>query len=119
MTDRNSPREWWWPAIAAALAVIVIAVLWPLRTVGQVCILIYPPPPGCGSPVPQFAVLGAIALIIVLLGAIAVVWFTASGPRVPMILLTAGILAVGVIALALVQLSQAGAFDPPYPMPVE
>lgn len=114
MTDTTPTRRpWHWLVIAGVAAVVGIAVLWPLRTVGQVCILIYPPPPGCGSPVPQITAIGGIALIVALLTAIAVVWFIIPAPRTTIIALTVGIVAVTVLAAALVAISQTGIWDPP------
>lgn len=111
-------RPWLWLVIAGVVAAIAIAVLWPLQTVGQVCALIYPPPPGCFSPVPGIASIGGIAIVIALLIAIAVVWFTMPAPRTALIVLTGAIVVVTILAAGLVALSQTGVWDPPV-MPIE
>ena len=98
--------------IGVALALVGIAVLWPLQYVGQVCVMIYPAPPGCGAPQPAVAALGGIALLIALLAAEVVFFVTAARPRVPLILLSAGMVAVVALAAAIVALSQTGIWDP-------
>lgn len=119
MTDTTTPsRPWLWLVIAGVVAAISIAVLWPLQHVGQVCVLIYPPPPGCFSPVPPIASIGAIAAIVALLVAIAVVWFTMPAPRTAVIVLTGAIVLVALIGAGLVVLSQTGIWDPPV-LPIE
>ena len=105
-----------WLAIGGGLAALSIALLWPLREVGQVCIAIYPPPPGCGSPVPSVAVTTGIALIVALVAAMVVVTLTAPS-RWPIVVAGAAlIVAVAVTVAALVMLSQTGIWDAPLPV---
>jgi hypothetical protein len=104
------PRPWL--IIASALAAVSIAILWPLQQVGQVCILIYPAPPGCGADEPRWVPLVAIGLIVALLAAAFVVYFTRPAPRTPLMILTGAILVVLLVAYAIVWLSQTGIWDP-------
>ena len=104
-----------WLAIGAVLAVVGIAVLWPLQQVGQVCVMIYPAPPGCGAEEPRWVPLVGIGLVIALLAAQVVLYFTAPRPRTPLILLSAGIVVVILLAVAIVALSQTGIWDPYQP----
>jgi len=49
LTSRRG-RAWIWPAIATVAAVIAIIVAWYLAIPRyEVCIAIYPTPPGCGG----------------------------------------------------------------------
>ena len=111
-TPSSRPRLW--IAIGAVLSVVAIAVLWPLQQVGQVCIMIYPAPPGCGADEPRWVPLVAIGLVVALLAAQVVVYFTVPRSRTPIILLSAGIVVVVLLAAAIVALSQTGIWDP-YP----
>ena len=113
-TPSNRPRLW--IAIGAVLSVVAIAVLWPLQQVGQVCIMIYPAPPGCGADEPRWVPLVAIGLVIALLAAQVVVYFTVQRARTPLILLSAGIVVVVLLAAAIVALSQTGIWDPYQPL---
>ena len=129
MTDSAAPstpspsRARLWLAIGGGLAALSIALLWPLREVGQVCIAIYPPPPGCGSPVPSVAVFAGIALIVALVCAMVVVTLTAPARWPLVVVFAAFIVAVAVIAAGIVVLSQTGVWDAPpidfAPLPVE
>lgn len=115
-TDRipvTRPRLWL--AIAAVLAVVSIAVLWPLQQVGQVCILIYPPPPGCGAEEPRWVPLVAIGLIVAALAAAVIVYFTVDSPRPVLVALCGAMLAILLVAAGVVALSQTGIWDPVYP----
>ena len=115
--DRTpSTRPRLWLALGAVLAVVGIAVLWPLQQVGQVCILIYPAPPGCGADEPRWVPLVAIGLVIALLAAQVVVYFTVPRARTPLILLSAGIVVVVLLAAGIVALSQTGIWDPHQPL---
>lgn len=118
MTTERTPstRPTSWLVIGAVLSLAGIAVLWPLQTVGQICIAIYPPPPGCGAEEPRWVPLVAIGLVIALLAAQVVLYFTVARPRVPLILLSAGIVVVVVLAIAIVALSQTGIWDPYQPI---
>lgn len=110
--DRTpSTRPRLWLVLGAVLAVIGIAVLWPLQQVGQICTMIYPAPPGCGAEEPRWVPLVGIGLIIALLAAQVVVFFTVQHPRTPLILLSAGIVVVIVLAAGVVALSQTGIWD--------
>ena len=113
-TPSSRPRLW--IAIGAVLSVVAIAVLWPLQQVGQVCIMIYPAPPGCGADEPRWVPLVAIGLVIALLAAQVVVYFTVQRARTPLILLSAGIVVVVLLAAAIVALSQTGIWDPYQPL---
>ena len=115
-TDRipvTRPRAWL--AIATVLAVVSIAVLWPLQQVGQVCILIYPSPPGCGAEEPRWVPLVAIGLIVAALAAAVIVYFTVDAPRTTLVVLCGAMLAVLLVAAAIVALSQTGIWDPVQP----
>jgi hypothetical protein len=115
-TDRipvTRPRAWL--AIATVLAVVSIAVLWPLQQVGQVCILIYPSPPGCGAEEPRWVPLVAIGLIVAALAAAVIVYFTVAAPRTTLVVLCGAMLAVLLVAAAIVALSQTGIWDPVQP----
>ncbi|CAN5225752.1 hypothetical protein BH11ACT5_BH11ACT5_15480 [soil metagenome] len=112
-TPSSRPRLW--IAIGAVLSVVAIAVLWPLQQVGQVCILIYPAPPGCGASEPRWVPLVGIGLVIALLAAQVVVYFTVPRSRTPIILLSASIVVVVLLAAAIVALSQTGIWDPYQP----
>ena len=117
MTQERTPstRPRLWLGIGIALAVVGIAVLWSLRQVGQVCIMIYPAPPGCGAEEPQWVPLVGIGLVIALVAAQVVVYFTLPQPRTALILLSAGIVVVIALAAAVVALSQTGIWDPYQP----
>lgn len=115
-TDRTpSTRPRLWLAIGAVLSVVGVAVLWPLQQVGQVCIMIYPAPPGCGADEPRWVPLVAIGVVIALLAAHVVVYFTVPRARTPLILLSAGIVVVVLLAAGIVALSQTGIWDPYQP----
>ena len=119
MPHTPSTRPRLWIALGSVLAVVGIAVLWPLQQVGQVCILIYPAPPECGAEEPRWVPLVAIGLVIALLAAQVVLYFTVPRPRVPLILLSSAIVVVVLVAVAVVALSQTGIWDPYQPMYVE
>lgn len=112
-TPSRRPRLWL--AVGAVLAVLGIAVLWPLQQVGQVCILIYPAPPGCGAEEPRWVPLVAIGLVVALLAAEVVVFATVRRSRLPLILLSVGMVAVVLLAAGVVALSQTGIWDPYQP----
>lgn len=107
-----------WPLLmaAAGLAVVSIAVLWPLRTVAQPCIAIYPAPPGCGATEHHWAALFGIALIIALLAAIVVARFTMQDPRVTIIVLLASMGAILLGVLAVIAITQSGMWNTPIPI---
>lgn len=107
------PRFWLFTGIAVAL--IAIAILWPLQSVGQVCVMIYPAPPGCFAEEPRWVPLVAIGLVIAALAAQVAVYATAARPRTAMIVLIAGTVAIVAIAAAIVALSQTGIWDPYQP----
>ena len=117
MTVQRTPstRPRLWLAVGAALSLLGIAVLWPLQQVGQVCIMIYPAPPGCGAEEPRWVPLVGIGIIIALLAAQIVLYATAPRPRIPLILLSGGIVAVVALAAGVVALSQTGIWDPYQP----
>jgi len=117
MTVQRTPstRPRLWLAVGAALSLLGIAVLWPLQQVGQVCIMIYPAPPGCGAEEPRWVPLVGIGIIIALLAAQIVLYATAPRPRIPLILLSGGIVAVVALAAGIVALSQTGIWDPYQP----
>lgn len=119
MPRTPSTRPTPWLVLGSVLAVVGIAVLWPLQQVGQVCILIYPAPPGCGAEEPRWVPLVAIGLVIALLAAQVVLYFTAPRPRVPLILLSAAMVVVVLVAVAVVAVSQAGIWDPYQPIYIE
>jgi hypothetical protein len=104
-----------WLAIAGVLSVLSIAILWPLQYVGQVCVLIYPAPPGCGAEEPRWVPIVAIGLVIALLAASVVLYFTVPRPRTAIILLAGGIVVVVALGAAIVGLSQTGIWDPYQP----
>lgn len=115
-TDRvpiRRPRLWL--LIAAALTVLSIGVLWPLQQVGQVCIMIYPAPPGCGAEEPRWVPLVAIGIIIAALAASVIVYFIVPAPRTPLVVLCGSILVVLLLGCAVVALSQTGIWDPYQP----
>jgi hypothetical protein len=113
ITPITRPRIW--IVIGAVLAAVGIALLWPLQSVGQVCILIYPAPPGCGADAPRWVPLVAVGLVIALLAAQVVVYFTVERPRTALILLAGAIVVVVAIAAGIVALSQTGIWDPYQP----
>ena len=117
MTQDHTPssRPRLWLGIGIALAVVGIAVLWSLRQAGQVCNMIYPAPPGCGAEEPLWVPLVGIGLVITLLAAQVVLYFTVPQPRTALILLSAGIVIVVALAAAVVALSQTGIWDPYQP----
>lgn len=117
-TGQPQRRPTIWLIIGAALAVISIAVLWPLQFVGQVCILIYPAPPGCGAPQPQVASFVGIGIVIALFAAQVVFFVTVARSRIPLIALAAGMILVVGLALAIVALSQTGIWDPYQPFTI-
>lgn len=104
-----------WLIIASVLAVVSIAILWPLQQVGQVCVLIYPAPPGCGAEEPRWVPLVAIGLIVALLAAAFVAYFTRPAPRKLLVIFTGAMLVVLGLACAVVWLSQTGIWDPAQP----
>lgn len=112
-TPASKPRLWL--ALAALLSVISIAVLWPLQHVGQVCILIYPAPPGCGAEEPRWVPLVGIGLIIALLATAVIVYFTVHPARTILVILAGAILLVLLVAAGVVALSQTGIWDPYQP----
>lgn len=112
-TTSSRPRLWL--AIGGALAVVAIAVLWPLQQVGQVCILIYPAPPGCGADEPRWVPLVAIGLVIAAFAAQVVVYATVPRPRTWLILLSGSIIVIVALAAGVVWLSQTGIWDPYQP----
>ncbi len=113
-TPSSRPRLWL--TIGAVLAVVGVAVLWPLQQVGQICVMIYPAPPGCGAEEPRWVPLVGIGLVIALLAAQVVVYFSVARSRTPLILLSAGIVVVVALAAAVVALSQTGIWDPYQPL---
>lgn len=118
MTAHHTPstRPRLWLALGAVLSVVGIALLWPLQHVGQVCVMIYPAPPGCGAEEPRWVPLVGIGLVIALLAAQVVFYATAPRPRTALILLSAGIMVVVGLAVAVVALSQTGIWDPFQPL---
>lgn len=104
-----------WLIIASALAAVSVAILWPLQQVGQVCILIYPAPPGCGAQEPRWVPLVAIGLVIALLVAAFVIYFTRPASRTILVILTGAMVVVVALAFAIVGLSQTGIWDPAQP----
>lgn len=114
-TPNTPPRLWL--AIGASLAALSIAILWPLQTVGQVCVMIYPPPPGCGADEPRWVPLAAIGVVVALLSAQFVVYFTAPRPRTVLIAVAGAMIFVVVVAAAIVGISQTGIWDPYQPFP--
>ncbi len=118
-TGTNPPRKpTLWLTVTALLAALGIAILWPLQYVGQVCILIYPAPPGCGAQEPRWVPFVAIALVIGLLATVVVLYFTRPVSRTTIILLAAGIIVVVGAAAGIVALSQVGIWDPYQPLVV-
>ena len=116
MTDVTPARKSRiWLLVAGILAVVAIAILWPLQGVGQVCIMIYPAPPGCFAEEPRWVPLAAIAIIIGLVAAMVVVAFVMNKPRTALILLTSAIVVVCALAVFVVWLSQTGIWDPYQP----
>jgi len=113
-TPSSRPRLWL--GLGALLSVVGIALLWPLQKVGQICIMIYPAPPGCGAEEPRWVPLVGIGLVIALLAAQVVVYFVVPRPRIPLILLSAGIVVVVALAAGIVALSQTGIWDPYQPL---
>jgi hypothetical protein len=109
----RKPRMWL--IIGAVLAALGTAILWPLQQVGQVCILIYPAPPGCGSPIPPVAPLVGIGVLIVLLAVMFIVYFTRPEPRRVLVVLAVAMIAVIGLTWAVVWLSQTGIWDPYQP----
>ena len=104
-----------WLVAGIVLAAVGIAILWPLQQVGQVCVMIYPAPPGCGAAEPRWVPLVGIGLLVALLAAQVVAFATAARPRTPLILLSAGMVAVVALTIAVVGLSQTGIWDPYQP----
>lgn len=109
----SKPRLWLF--LAAVLSAISIGILWPLQQVGQVCILIYPAPPGCGAEEPRWVPFVGIGLIVALLAAAVVAYFTVQPSRTILIVLTGAILLVLLVSAGVVALSQTGIWDPYQP----
>ena len=107
------PRAWL--IIGSVLTAVGIAVLWPLQQVGQVCILIYPAPPGCGAEEPRWVPLAGIAILIALLAAMFIAYFTKPAPRTVLVILAAAMIVTIGLASAIVWLSQTGIWDPYQP----
>ena len=112
-TPSTRPRLWL--ALGAVLAIVGAGLLWPLQTVGQICIMIYPAPPGCGADEPRWVPLVAIGLVVALLATQVVLYFTLARPRLPLILLCGAIVAVVLLGAGIVALSQTGIWDPSPP----
>jgi len=117
MTIEHTPvrRPRLWLVIGAALAVIGIAVLWPLQQATRVCILIYPAPPGCGSADPRWMPQLGIAVILALFAAMVAVYLLVRQPRRILVILSAVILLVTLVSAAGFGISQAGFWDPYQP----
>ena len=112
-TASSRPRLWL--AIGAMVAALSIAVLWPLQKVGQVCVMIYPAPPGCGAQEPRWVPLVAIGVVVALLSAQVIVYFTSPRPRAILITLAGAMVFVVIVAAAVVGISQTGIWDPYQP----
>lgn len=112
-TPASKPRLWL--ALAALLSVISIAVLWSLQDVGQVCVLTYPAPPGCGAEEPRWVPFVGIGLILALLATAVIVYFTVHPARTILVILAGAILLVLLVAAGVVALSQTGIWDPYQP----
>lgn len=119
MNTVAAPRPTVWLAVTTVLAIVAVGILWPLQHVGEVCIEIYPPPPGCGAEEPRWVPFVGIGLVIALLAAAYVAFFTMARPRALVIVLGAAIIAVTAVAAIIVALSQTGIWDPLYPMYIE
>ncbi len=113
----SSRRPTAWLAVGGVLSALGIGALWPLREIGQVCALIYPPPPGCGAQQPLWASVVGIAVIVGVFCAMVVLYATRPAPRTALILLSAGIVVVAGLAAGVVWLSQTGIWDAPQPYP--
>lgn len=105
-----------WLVGASALALLAIAILWPVQTAAQPCIAIYPAPPGCGSAGSPWFAYVAIGLIVALLAAIFIAAFTMASPRVTMMILIATIGAVLIVGFAASAMAQSGVWDAPIPI---
>ena len=119
MTVAPHRRPTGWLVAVSALALVAIGALWPLQHVGEVCIEIYPPPPGCGADEPRWVPFVGIGLVIALLAAAYVAYFTMARARALVIVLGAAIIVVTAAAAGVVALSQTGIWDPVYPMFIE
>lgn len=121
MTTNRTPvrRPWPWLLLGGVLAVLSIALLWPLQYVGEICALVYPAPPGCGAPEPTVAVYAGIALVIATFAAMVVVFLTVRRPVLPLVILAGVIVLVALLAGSVVGLSQTGIWDPYQPVIVD
>lgn len=115
-TPTRVARPRLWLAVTAVLAIIAVAVLWPLQYVGQVCVMIYPAPPGCGAEEPRWVPFVAIGLVIAALVAAIVAFAVASRPRRVIVGAIIAIVVVTIAAAAVVALSQTGIWDPAQPL---
>ena len=114
---RNSIDRWLLVG-SSLLAILSVGVLWQFKDAPQVCPAIYPVPDWCTAPQTPWRAVVAIALVLSLLSAIYIVYFTAGRPRIALIALAGGMLFVILIALAVAIAGMGGGIIPT-PIPVD
>lgn len=113
MTDDTTPvrSSWTWLIPGAILAIGGAIWLWFLAQ-PRVCILIFPPPPGCNSAIPSWLPYVGIGLLALLLIVLIVLAVRRSGTRA----LVGTVVAMAVVVIVFVvimYLAFAGVFDFP------
>lgn len=116
-TDSPVRRQKLWLGLTSVITLVAIGALWQLhsRSQAEVCIMIYPAPPGCGAPQAPWIPFLAIGLIIAAFAAAVVVYFTVARSRLAIILLSAGIVLIALAAFGLDAVLQSGVFTPYQP----
>ena len=101
---------------ATLLAIVAIGVLWQFKDAPQFCPAIYPVPDWCTGSETRPGVIVAIGLVLSILSATYVVYFTTRTPRIAMIILAAGIGFVCLATVFVVVTTMGGVVTPPIPI---